>query len=62
MLIIDVQFMDLSGKVVMKKRAGNVKAGKNMLQIGIVGLATEVHIMLIDTGKEVIRRKVYFHK
>ena len=59
---IDVQFMDMSGKLVMKKKAGKVSSGNNMLQISIDGLATEVHIMKIDTGKEVIMKKVYFHK
>ena len=59
---IEVQFIDLSGKLVMKKKAGNVTSGKNMLQLNIHDLATKVHIMLIDTGKEVIRKKVYFHK
>ncbi|MCW5517534.1 hypothetical protein J1G40_14840, partial [Muriicola sp. Z0-33] len=60
--VIDVQFMDVSGKVVMKKRAGNVTKGKNMLPLRIHRLATEVHIMTVNTGKELIRQKVYFHK
>ncbi|MBT8185165.1 MAG: T9SS type A sorting domain-containing protein, partial [Eudoraea sp.] len=60
--VIDVQFMDMSGKTVMKKRAGNVTRGKNLIPLSIHGLATEVHIMRIDTGKEVITQKVYFHK
>ncbi len=59
---IDVQFMDMSGRQVMKKRVGNVTSGKNMLQLKIHDLATEVHIMRIDTGREVIQRKVYFLK
>ncbi|WP_194525943.1 Calx-beta domain-containing protein [Zobellia roscoffensis] len=59
---LNVQFFDLSGKLVMKKSAGSVTSGNNLLQIEIHDLATKVHIMVIDTGKEVIRKKVYFHK
>jgi len=59
---IDLQFFDLSGKLVMKKRAGMVTSGSNRLQFKIHDLATKIHIMVIDTGKEVIRKKVYFPK
>ncbi len=60
--VIDVQFMDMSGKLVMQKTAGTVTKGRNIVPIEIHKLATAVHIMMINTGKEVIRKKVYFHK
>ena len=60
--LIEVEFLDMSGRLVMKKRAGKVTPGKNVLPIKVYDLATGVHVMRISTGKEVIKQKVYFHK
>ncbi|MEX0290666.1 MAG: hypothetical protein AB3N14_16290, partial [Flavobacteriaceae bacterium] len=57
---IDVEFIDISGRLVMKKNLGRVSSGRNTIPLRINGLATEVHIMIIKTGKEFMRKKVYF--
>jgi hypothetical protein len=59
---VRVEFMDLSGKLVMKSGMRAAVPGDNMLQYNINRLATEVHVMKVNTGKEVISMKVYFVK
>jgi len=59
---VEVEFMDLSGKLIMRSAARPVKEGRNILQYNINKLATEVHMMKIQTGRELIIKKVLFVK
>ena len=59
---VEVEFIDLSGKLIMRSAARPVKEGRNILQYNINKLATEVHMMKVQTDRELLMIKVLFVK
>ncbi|MDT0622538.1 hypothetical protein, partial [Croceitalea vernalis] len=59
---IDVDFMDLSGRVINSSMTRNLTKGKHMMHFETNNLASEVHILKVRTDREVIIKKVIIFK
>ncbi len=59
---VSIEFIDLTGRIVMHPPNKMVKAGKHTLQYQIDALAPEVHLIKAKIGRKVIFKKVFFIK
>jgi hypothetical protein len=57
-----VQFFDMQGRLVMAKDNVQIIPGTNDLSFDVVGLAPDMYIMVLNTGREEFKMKVIARK
>ncbi|WP_276389245.1 hypothetical protein, partial [Eudoraea chungangensis] len=59
---VNVSFQDLSGRTLLKARSKKVIAGKNKLEYNLSGISSQVLIMKVYTGREILAKKILMIK
>ena len=59
---VNVNFQDLSGRTVLKTRTKKVSAGTNKLEYNLGGIPSQVLIMKVYTGREILSKKILMIK
>jgi hypothetical protein len=59
---LEVEMFDMNGRCVMTKKGMNVKAGSNDVHMNVSSLAPNMYILVVNTGREKVFKKVLSKK
>ncbi len=59
---LKVEIFDINGRCIMTKKGMNVRAGSNDVRMNVSGLTPAMYILIINTGREKIMKKVMSKK
>jgi hypothetical protein len=59
---LKVEMFDVNGRCILSKKGMNVKSGSNNVHLNVSGLSPDMYILIIDTGKERILKKILSKK